>query len=369
MKRGRAPSPANKLNGSGRACPPEPELSPAYAFDCEMIQADFPGQDRFQCVVSVGVVDERLEKILEARIKIPPGCRVVDDSFARAQGGLHPDWNKGIERRAATSLLTRFAATGVFVGWQLDSDLRCLGFERAADQAKDTGGWDPKSRTDSSTPGQREGLSLAHGAQLQHCARDTVTIFELTDYFRTTNGRKCQLVEAYQYIFGKALDAHNAAADAQMTMELYNWWIKQGRPARGALGGGTIQPARNCAIDVKWYKVEARAFSPPGERMSHLWHFIRQTTVHREMARESGKVGPGTAPFTLRFRSEPERAAYLNTLRQKIAAKAAAAGGQPPGVGLRWEEPRGGGSGPGHAAGEVLVRCGAFELLVSDEAR
>ena len=218
-------------------------------------------------MVSVGVVDERLEKILEARIKAPAGCRITDDSFARANSGLHPDWNKGIDRRAATSLLTRFAATGVFVGWQLDSDLRCLGFERAADQAKDQGGWDPETRTDSSTPGQREGLSLAHGSRLQHSTHDTVTIFELTDYFRTTRGRKCQLVEAYQFIFGKVLDAHNAAADAQMTMELYNWWIKQGRPERGAIGGGTIQPARNCCIDVKWYKV--RHPLPPRANRRH----------------------------------------------------------------------------------------------------
>jgi hypothetical protein len=174
----------------------------------------------------------------------------------------------------------------------------------------------------------------------------------------------------YQHIFGKVLDAHNAAADAQMTMELYNWWIKQGRPARGALGGGTIQPARNCAIGVKWYNVDARAFSPPDERMSHLWHFIRQTTVHKEMARESGKGGHGTAPFTLRFRSEPERAAYLHTLRQKIARQAATSagdgsGGGDGGGGLRWDVAAAGWD----AAGELLIRCGSFELLVSDEAR
>jgi hypothetical protein len=155
----------------------------------------------------------------------------------------------------------------------------------------------------------------------------------------------------YQHIFGKVLDAHNAAADAQMTMELYNWWIKQGRPARGALGGGTIQPARNCAIGVKWYNVEARA-------------------VHKEMARESGKGGHGTAPFTLRFRSEPERAAYLHTLRQKIARQAATSagdgsGGGDGGGGLRWDVAAAGWD----AAGELLIRCGSFELLVSDEAR
>lgn len=264
--------PKRERDGAGFAAAfgaPDPQLDPAYAFDCEMVTAEFPGRASagFQCVVSVGVVDERLEKILEARIKVPAGCRVTDDSFARANSGLHPDWNKGIDRRAATSLLTRFAATGVFVGWQLDNDLRCLGFERAADQAKDKGGWDPDTRTDSSTPGQRERLSLAHGSRLQHCTQDTVTIFELTDYFRTTRGRKCQLVEAYQFIFGKVLDAHNAAADAQMTMELYNWWIKQGRPERGAIGGGTIQPARNCCIDVKWYKV--RHTVPPRANRRH----------------------------------------------------------------------------------------------------
>ena len=338
-----------------------------------MVTAEFPGRasSQFQCVVSVGVMDERLEKILEARIKVPRGCHVTDDSFARARGGLHPDWNKGIDRHVATSLLTRFAATGVFVGWQLDNDLRCLGFERAADQAKDRGGWDPEARTDSAAPGQREGLSLAHGSQLQYCSQDTVTIFELTDYFRTARGRKCQLVEAYQFIFGKVLDAHNAAADAQMTMELYNWWLKQGRPARGAIGGGTIQPADNCCIDARWYKVEARAFSPPTERMAYLWSFIRQTTVHKELARESGKLGPGTTPFTLRFRSEAERAAYLNTLRLKLDAKGgsrtACAAGAAGHIQVGWEEERVEGS---EANGDsVLIRCGAFELLVSDETR
>jgi hypothetical protein len=258
--------------------------------------------------------------------------------------------------------------------WQLDNDLRCLGFERAADQAKDQGGWDPKTRTDTSTPGQRDGLTLAHGAQLQHCARDTVTIFELTDYFRTTHGRKCQLVEAYAYVFGKALDAHNAAADAQMTMELYNWWIKQGRPECGAIGGGTIVPARMCNIDVKWFKVEARNFQPPGERMGHLWFWIRQTTVHKELARESGKLGPGSAPFTLRFRSEPERAAYLSTLRQKIEkAQRQASGGGGGGSGgggqVRWEEAALQPAAVIRHNRDALIKCGAFDLLVSDEIR
>ena len=61
----------------------------AFAFDCEMVSAVFsPGAASERYVVSVGVVDERLEKILEARIKVPAGCTVVDDSFARAEGGL-----------------------------------------------------------------------------------------------------------------------------------------------------------------------------------------------------------------------------------------------------------------------------------------
>jgi len=43
-----------------------------------------------------------------------------------------------------------------------------------------------------------------------------------------------------EQIFGKTLDAHNAAADAQMTMELYNYWRKQGSPPRGTVTGTQV---------------------------------------------------------------------------------------------------------------------------------
>ena len=117
-------------------------------------------------------------------------------------------------------------------------------------------------------------------------------------------------------------------------------------------------------------QVEARAFLPPTERMTYLWTFVRQTTVHKELARESGKLGPGTAPFTLRFRSEPERAAYLNTVRLKLESKSAslAAGTNSTHVQLSWEtEERV--VNLESAYHSTLIRCGAFELLVSDETR
>ena len=105
--------------------------------------------------------------------------------------------------------------------------------------------------------------------------------------------------------------------------------------------------------------------------MAYLWSFVRQTTVHKEMGRESGKLGPGTAPFTLRFRSEAERAAYLNTLRKKLESKAsnpgAHTGGTAGQVQPAWEQERVVGSSG--ADDGLLIKCGAFELFVSDETR
>ena len=105
--------------------------------------------------------------------------------------------------------------------------------------------------------------------------------------------------------------------------------------------------------------------------MVYLWSFVRQTTVHKEMARESGKLGSGTAPFTLRFRLEAERAAYLNTLRLKLESTAARPGARNGGIAgqiqLAWEQERVVGSSG--ADDGLLIRCGAFELFVSDETR
>ena len=39
------------------------------------------------------------------------------------------------------------------------------------------------------------------------------------------------------------------------------------------------------------------------------------------LARGSGKLGPGTGHFTLRFRSEAERAAYLTTVYFELNAE------------------------------------------------
>jgi hypothetical protein len=81
--------------GKGGGHTPEPE---AYAFDCEFIKVRdlASGQINQKAVCSIGVVDDRLEKILYTRIKKPLNSEVVDDSFVRTRGGLHPDWNKGI---------------------------------------------------------------------------------------------------------------------------------------------------------------------------------------------------------------------------------------------------------------------------------
>lgn len=39
-----------------------------------------------RAMVSIGVVNERLETLLYARVAVPRGCKVTDGVFARMQG-------------------------------------------------------------------------------------------------------------------------------------------------------------------------------------------------------------------------------------------------------------------------------------------
>ena len=124
--------------------------------------------------VSVGIVDERLETILYARVMKPRGSHVTDDSFVRTTGGLRPDWDRGVHISVAQELVRRFAETGggVLVGWQLDSDLSALGFSAAAAEASDASGFAPN--------GRRAGLplGLTSSGSAVHC-----DIVDLTDTF------------------------------------------------------------------------------------------------------------------------------------------------------------------------------------------
>lgn len=59
-----------------------------YAVDTEMVtitgpEVSLPAQ---RAMVSVGVVNERLETILYGRVAVPQGCEVIDGAFARAEG-------------------------------------------------------------------------------------------------------------------------------------------------------------------------------------------------------------------------------------------------------------------------------------------
>jgi len=177
---------------------------PAYALDCEFITVRSRGVEK-RAVVSIGIVDNQLELILYSRIRIPEHFTVVDDSFVRTRGGLNRDWNKGIGIHVTQELIRDFVTSGgILIGWQLEGDLGALGFVEAQRRAQD-------NLNPDRTLGQRKDLQLGNNA--------TATIRELTDFYRTSGGQKCQLGECYKFIFGRSMNAHNAGDDAKMTME------------------------------------------------------------------------------------------------------------------------------------------------------
>ena len=58
-----------------------------YALDTEMVTVRGPGElPARRAMVSVGVVNERLETLLYGRVAVPSGCEVVDGAFARMEG-------------------------------------------------------------------------------------------------------------------------------------------------------------------------------------------------------------------------------------------------------------------------------------------
>jgi len=284
---------------------PEPT---AFAIDCEMIMVEGPhGLPERKVTVSVGIVDERLETIMYARVMKPRGSRVTDDSFVRTTGGLRPDWDRGVHISVAQELVRRFAETGagVLVGWQLDSDLSALGFGDAAAEAADASAFAPN--------GRRAGLPLGQTSSGTHVSCDIV---DLTDAYRTSGGYKCMLSEAYTHAFRRAAHAaHDAAGDARMTMELYLHWRQAGRPAR-------------LPVPLKFYCVTAHHFRPPHRRAQLLWKFLkperggRMTVLEKDDGRK----------YKLKFRAEAEREAYLTLVRKRVAAfreeQAAAASGE-----------------------------------------
>lgn len=64
--------------------PPHPSH---YAIDAEMVTVVGPGDlDKRRAMVSVGIVNDRLETVLYARVAVPRGCKVTDGAFARVAG-------------------------------------------------------------------------------------------------------------------------------------------------------------------------------------------------------------------------------------------------------------------------------------------
>lgn len=58
-----------------------------YAIDAEMVTIVGPGElPARRAMVSVGVVNERLETLLYSRVAVPKGCEVTNGAFARMEG-------------------------------------------------------------------------------------------------------------------------------------------------------------------------------------------------------------------------------------------------------------------------------------------
>lgn len=244
----------------------------AYAVDCEFIQVrqgKGPDARAFNVTVSVGIVSEMLETILYARVKQPPRCQVWDDSFARTVGNLEPDWSIGIRVDIACALVREFIDDGhVLVGWQIEGDLRGLKLEELLDSAG---------------PDQ---------------------IVDLSEHFKTTQGNKCQLSEAYREIFGRQGAAHDACGDARMTMELYNWWCAHNMQAA---------PLHLRWHYVKWHSITADNYE------TFRWSVLRPERSDRSTCIE--EVDDAVArEFVLKFRSEGERVAYWNLVKRRLCS-------------------------------------------------
>lgn len=295
---------------NGDACPyrhmppestvPDP-LAPtsrekAYAIDCEFIQVrqgKGPEARQFPVTVSVGIVSQTLETILYARVKQPPRTQVFDDSFARVVSHLDGDWSTGIRVDVARGLVQDVLDEGcTMVGWQIDSDFKGLRLEQLM-------------------------------AERRHQIED------MSEQFMTTNGNKCQLSEAYQYIFQRPAVAHDACDDAKMTMELWHHWRRSGK--------------RQCFLPLQWYQVkwQCSGSSPAEDFASFRWNILRPEKSDRSTCIEEkqsdvpvpmdrrASAGEDFGVFglehscyvyQLRFRQNDERTRYFNLVKQRMIA-------------------------------------------------
>lgn len=57
-----------------------------YAVDAEMVTVRLTSGEEKRAMVSVGIVNDRLETVLYSRVAVPEGCEIVDGAFARVHG-------------------------------------------------------------------------------------------------------------------------------------------------------------------------------------------------------------------------------------------------------------------------------------------
>lgn len=58
-----------------------------YAVDTEMVTVSGPGEaPERRVMVSIGIVNQKLETVLYARVRVPQGSHVTNGAFARVEG-------------------------------------------------------------------------------------------------------------------------------------------------------------------------------------------------------------------------------------------------------------------------------------------
>ncbi|CAM9963348.1 unnamed protein product [Pylaiella littoralis] len=333
-----------------------------YAIDAEMVEiigsGDLPAR---RAMVSVGVVNERLETLLYSRVAVPEGCKVTDGAFARMEGGLWASWEEGIPAPCVSDFLERHtAAGGVLIGWEIHNDLDVLGFHKAASEVR-SGGREslsserapmdgrefslktPQSGSSSNSRSSSPPPPIAAGGQKGGGGK--MRVVEVTDLFRTIKGLKCSLGEAYTCCFGRTEEgSHNAAVDARMTMELYNLWRRAGEPE---------QPL---GLPLSFFVVNFHSFKPSRSRHATLWNVLRPDGIGG--CRGALEKDSGSNTYKLSFRHERSREVYLEGLERRMSS-----------AGLEWGAAREAVPGKRGAGDGYQLSCGTFKMHVLEHER
>ncbi|CAM9930059.1 unnamed protein product [Ectocarpus fasciculatus] len=342
-----------------------------YAVDIEMVTIEGPDDlPARRAMVAAGVVNERLETLLYARVAVPRGCKVTDGVFARMQGGLLATWEEGIPASCVSDFLRRHVEEGgVVVGWELHNDLDVLGFERAASEIRngkrealpterapiDSGSslsfetW-PGNGSSSSSSSTAHSRAVESPDAATVVGRRRMRVVEVTDLFRTMNGLKCTLQEAYAHCFDRMEEgAHNAATDARMTMELFNLWRRTG------------EPPEPLGLPLSFFLVNFHSFKPSRSRQASLG-MLRPDGggagglgrgIHGALEQDSG-----SNTYKLKFRFQEGREAYLHCLERKMLS-----------AGLAWEAAPEFVCGKKGARDGYQLSCGSFKMHVLERDR